>query len=196
MSLNPNDIRIGSVFKKNNRILKVIDKHHVKLSKGGACQQVKCIDIQDKSIMEMRLNVNETLEDVYMSKKVLTFSYTSGDLVNFVDDEYSGIELTERELGILTPLFKVDIESNVIPKIEIEYFLDDNSNNVVVNVKLLEDVALKVLQTADSIKGETAKSADKPAVLEGGIKTKVPPHVNIGDYAVLSKVDLSYVSKR
>ena len=185
MSLNP-----------NNRILKVIDKHHVKLSKGGACQQVKCIDIQDKSIMEMRLNVNETLEDVYMSKKVLTFSYTSGDLVNFVDDEYSGIELTERELGILTPLFKVDIESNVIPKIEIEYFLDDNSNNVVVNVKLLEDVALKVLQTADSIKGETAKSADKPAVLEGGIKTKVPPHVNIGDYAVLSKVDLSYVSKR
>ena len=169
MSLNPNDIRIGSVFKKNNRILKVIDKHHVKLSKGGACQQVKCIDIQDKSIMEMRLNVNETLEDVYMSKKVLTFSYTSGDLVNFVDDEYSGIELTERELGILTPLFKVDIESNVIPKI---------------------------LQTADSIKGETAKSADKPAVLEGGIKTKVPPHVNIGDYAVLSKVDLSYVSKR
>ena len=193
MPVSPNDIRIGSVFKKNGRVLKVIDKHHVKLSKGGACQQVKCLDIQNKSIMEMRLNVNETLDDVYLSKKVLKLSYTSGPVVNFVDSEYNGVELTEQELGILFPLFAVDGDT---PKIEMEYFTDENNVDTIINVKLLEDVILTVVQTADSIKGETAKSADKPAVLEGGIKTKVPPHVNMGDKVVLSKVDLSYISKK
>jgi elongation factor P len=197
MSIDPNKITIGSVFKRNGRVLKVIDKHHVKLSKGGACQQVKCMDVQDKSIMEMRLNVNETLEEVYISKKVLEFSYSSDQVINFVDDEYHGVELNERDLGMLFALFSVDLPAEQMPRIEIEYFTGENENvNIIVNVKLLEDVILTVLQTADSIKGETAKSADKPAVLEGGIKTKVPSHVNIGDKVVLNKMDLSYVSKK
>ena len=193
MSVNPNDIRIGSVFKRNGRVLKVLEKQHVKLSKGGACQQVKCLDILTKSRMEIRLDVNETLEDVYLSKKVLKFSYSSGTIINFVDTEYNGVELGEAELGILYPLFGIEAE---VPRIEIEYITDDNNQEIIINVKLLEDPVLTVVQTADSIKGETAKSADKPSVLEGGIKVKVPSHVNIGDKVILSKVDLSYVSKK
>lgn len=197
MSIDPNKIVIGSVFKKNGRVLKVVDKQHVKLSKGGACQQVKCVDVQDKSTMEMRLNVNETLEDVYISKKALKFSYADGPVIIFMDEDYNSVQLDEKDLGPLFALFSIDMPVEQMPRIEIEYFNGENENvDIIINVKLLEDVTLTVIQTADSIKGETAKSADKPAVLEGGIKAKVPSHVNMGDKVVLSKMDLSYVSKK
>jgi len=192
--IDPNDIRIGSIFKKDGKVWKVLDKRHVKLSKGGAAQQVKCIDLLSKSTVDMRLNVNETLEEAFLNKEVLTFSYMGGDTVTFLNADYSGVELNEVDLGILYPLFQ--IEMNPMPKIELGYMMDENNNRIIVSVKLLEDVALKVVQTADSIKGETAKSSDKPAVLEGDIKTKVPSHVNTGDTVVLSKVDLSYMHKK
>ena len=192
--IDPNDIRIGSIFKKDGRVWKVLDKRHVKLSKGGACQQVKCVDLINGSTVEMRLNVNETLEEAFLNKETLTFSYSSGNVVTFLNNDYSGVELSEADLGILYPLFQIESES--MPKVELGYLIEDNGNRIIVSVKLLEDIVLQVVQTADSIKGETATSADKPAVLEGGVKTKVPSHVNNGDRVILSKVDLSYISKK
>lgn len=198
MSISPNDIRIGSVFRKSGRVLKVVDKQHVKLSKGGACQQVKCVDLESGSTMEMRLNVTEQLEEVYISKKVLTYSYTDGDTVHFMNSDCEMIEFTKDDLMSIASIFDNDGSANFdpVPKVEVEYFQDQKGNDRILNVKLVDDIVLKITDTRPSIKGEAAKSGHKPATAEGGIKIKVPPHVNIGDYVVLSKVDLSYISKK
>ena len=45
------------------------------------------------------------------------------------------------------------------------------------------------------VKGQTAASSYKPAILERGIKTSVPPFIEVGDVVVININDLSYVEK-
>ena len=198
MAINPNDLRIGAVFRRDGKTLKVLDKQHVKLSKGGACQQVKCMDMLSGGISEIRINVTESLEDVYIFKKSLTYSYSDSDLVYFMNTDCEMMEVKAEDLGEIRGLFDNDgtAEFEVMPKIEMEYYEDEKGKEHLINVRLVDDIAVKIIETRPSIKGEAAKAGTKPAVAQGGIKLKVPPHVNTGDMVVLSKNDLSYVSKK
>jgi elongation factor P len=191
MSISPNDIKIGSVFRRDGKVLKVLDKQHVKLSKGGACQQVKCLDVETGSISEIRLNVQESLDEVYMDRNGLTYAYTDGDTAYFTNQDCETVEISLQVLGSIAGLFEGSNEFDHPIKVEVESFKDLSGKEKIVNVKLLEDVTLEIVDTRPSIKGEAAKTGTKAAVAKGGFKVKVPPHVNVGDMVVLSKVDLS-----
>ena len=58
-----------------------------------------------------------------------------------------------------------------------------------------ENVILKVEETEAVVKGQTAASSYKPAILTGGIKTSVPPFISTEDFVVISTTDSSYIEK-
>ena len=74
-----------------------------------------------------------------------------------------------------------------------------------VNVRFYEDqalsvdlplsVELKIESTDAAIKGQTASSSYKPAMLENGIKIMVPPFINSDDKIILDTRTLEYVKK-
>ena len=45
------------------------------------------------------------------------------------------------------------------------------------------------------VKGQTASSSYKPAILENGVKVMVPPHITTGTRIVVSTVDSTYVER-
>ena len=45
------------------------------------------------------------------------------------------------------------------------------------------------------VKGQTASSSYKPALLENGVKVMVPPHIKVGARIVVNPNDLSYVER-
>ncbi|MED5396593.1 MAG: elongation factor P, partial [Pseudomonadota bacterium] len=45
------------------------------------------------------------------------------------------------------------------------------------------------------IKGQTASSSYKPAVLENGLKILVPPHIEAGTRIVVNTAERSYVER-
>ena len=45
------------------------------------------------------------------------------------------------------------------------------------------------------MKGQTASSSYKPAVLSNGVRTMVPPHIGTGTRIVVQTVDGSYVER-
>jgi elongation factor P len=45
------------------------------------------------------------------------------------------------------------------------------------------------------VKGQTASSSFKPALLSNGVKTAVPPHINVGTRVVVNTEDGSYVER-
>ena len=67
--------------------------------------------------------------------------------------------------------------------------------NSVVGLALPDNIILKVEETEAVVKGQTATSSYKPAILAGGIKTSVPPFISTEDYIVISTSDSSYVEK-
>ena len=64
-----------------------------------------------------------------------------------------------------------------------------------VSIVLPNTIILKVIEADAVVKGQTAASSYKPAVLEKNIKTSVPPFIEVGNKIVISTIDNSYVEK-
>ena len=64
-----------------------------------------------------------------------------------------------------------------------------------VSLLLPEIISLKVIEADPVVKGQTAASSYKPAMLERNIKTSVPPFIKVGDKIVINTNDSSYVEK-
>jgi elongation factor P len=51
------------------------------------------------------------------------------------------------------------------------------------------------METEPAMKGQTASSSYKPAILSNGARTMVPPHVSAGTRVVIQTEDGSYVER-
>jgi elongation factor P len=46
-----------------------------------------------------------------------------------------------------------------------------------------------------SLKGQTAASSNKPAVLENGLRVMVPPFIEQGEKVIINTEDLTYLKR-
>ncbi len=60
---------------------------------------------------------------------------------------------------------------------------------------LPDSAALAVVEADPVVRGQTATSSYKPAVLENGVRTMVPPHIETGTRVVVNTADGSYVER-
>ena len=64
-----------------------------------------------------------------------------------------------------------------------------------IGINLPEHVTLEITETEPTIKGQTAASSYKPAVLENGVRTMVPPFVTVGEKIVVDTNEVTYVKR-
>ena len=68
-------------------------------------------------------------------------------------------------------------------------------NGVPIAVELPARVVLQIVDTEPVVKGQTASSSFKPAVLSNGVRTMVPPHINVGTRVVVQTEDGAYLER-
>ena len=121
-----------------------------------------------------------------IEKKTMQYLYANGDNYVFMDmQDYSQIEL---------PLSQIEEESKYLTEnseVDILYF-----NNEMLGINLPEKVELEVVKTEPGIKGNTATTATKEAVLNTGVTIRVPLFINEGDIVIVSTKDGKYVSRK
>jgi len=66
---------------------------------------------------------------------------------------------------------------------------------VPVAIELPPKATLEVVDTEPTVRGQTASSSYKPAVLSNGVRTMVPPFVTPGTKIVVMTADGSYVER-
>jgi elongation factor P len=64
-----------------------------------------------------------------------------------------------------------------------------------ISVMLPDTVVMRIVQADPVVKGQTASSSYKPAVLENGARILVPPHIESGTRVVVNTADASYVER-
>ena len=64
-----------------------------------------------------------------------------------------------------------------------------------IGVQLPPHAVFEVVEADAVVKGQTAASSYKPAVLNNGQRTMVPPHIETGTRIVISTEDGSYVER-
>ena len=65
----------------------------------------------------------------------------------------------------------------------------------VVGIHLPATVVLEIVEADPVVKGQTATSSYKPALLSNGVKTSVPPFIESGERIVVRTEDASYVER-
>ena len=65
----------------------------------------------------------------------------------------------------------------------------------ILDITLPDNVTATVTDTEPVVKGQTAASSFKPAILDNGIRVMVPPHIELGARIIINTVDSSYVER-
>ncbi len=185
MKMNGNEIRQGNIIKHQDTLWVAVKCNAVKPGKGGAFNQVELKNILDGRKLNERFRAAETVERVRLDQKPHSYLYAEGDMLVFMNSEnYEQINLQSEWVGdqavYLTDGMAVDLE-----------FYEERP----ISISLPEQVILSVQDTEPVVKGQTAANSFKPATLENGVRTNVPPFVGVGERLVILTSDGSYVKR-
>ena len=64
-----------------------------------------------------------------------------------------------------------------------------------ISVEIPEHVTLEITEADAVVKGQTASSSYKPAMLENGVRIMVPPHIGSGVRVVVNTTTGEYVER-
>ena len=186
MKIQGNAIRPGMVVEHQGRLWRAVKIQHTQPGKGGAYLQVELKDVRDGTKLNERFRSSQTVERASLEQKPYQYLYADGDMHTFMDNEtYEQITLSAEQIGAEFVSFLQDGMT-----ITIECF-----DETPIGVKLPDSVVLEVTDTEAVIKGQTAASSYKPAMLENGLRTTVPPHIETGTRIVVNTADGSYVER-
>ena len=186
MKINGNAIRPGMVIEHQGRLWRAVKIQHTQPGKGGAYLQVELRDIRSGSKLNERFRSSETVERARLDQKEYQYLYADGDMYTFMDNEtYEQITLGtdmigEDQIPFLQESMVVILESH-----------EDDP----IGLQLPDHVTLEVTEADAVVKGQTASSSYKPAMLENGVRTLVPPHIETGTRIVVNTADGSYVER-
>lgn len=185
MKMNGNEIRVGNIIKHQDTLWVAVKCNAVKPGKGGAFNQVELKNLLDGRKLNERFRAAETVERVRLDQKTHTYLYKDGDMLVFMNGEtYEQINLEADFVGdraaFLTDGMSVEVE-----------FYEERP----ISIALPDQVILAVKETEPVVKGQTAANSYKPAILENGTRTSVPPFVDAGERLVINTEDGSYVKR-
>ena len=185
MKIQVNQIRPGIVIDYNNSQWLVIKTQHVKPGKGGAFNQIEMRDIRNGSKTNVRLRTQTTVEKLNTSEREFQYLFNDGEKYTFMDPEsFDQIELNK----------SVVLENSIYLK-EGMLIKINSIENEPIGISLPETMVFEVIESEPVVKGQTAASSNKPAVLENGLRIMVPPFVEQGNKVVVNTSDGTYLKR-
>ncbi len=184
MRVDGSAVRAGMVIEYQSKLWLVV-KHDIRTPGNlRAFNQVEMKDVKTGTKNNIRLSSSETVERVSLEQRPCTFLYAEGDTLTFMDSESFEQILLPKDL--------------VGPRLA---FLQDNMAVSIetyegrpISIALPEKVTMTIVEADPVVKGQTASSSYKPAILENGVRILVPPHIAQGTRVVVT-TDGEYVER-
>ncbi|NBQ76853.1 MAG: elongation factor P, partial [Acetobacteraceae bacterium] len=147
--------------------------------------QVEMRNVKTGAKKDQRWRTADTVERLTTEDKEFTYSYEDGENLVLMDPE--------------------TFEQTIVPKDILGDRLPFLQEAMTVNVKLIEGepvsmdlpetVTLEIVEADPVVKGQTASSSYKPALLSNGVKVMVPPFITAGEKIVVKTADGTYYER-
>ena len=185
MKINAVEIRPGNILEYEGGLWRAVKIQHTQPGKGGAYMQVEMKNLIDGRKNNVRFRSAETLEKVRLDTKDFQFLFAEGDTLTFMDKEtYEQVSLDSGILG------------------DAAAFLQDGMDVVMelwedrpISVQLPDTIEATIVEADAVVKGQTASSSYKPAILDNGVRVMVPPHIVTGTRIVVDVYEREYVKR-
>ena len=185
MKMSGVDIRPGNIIEYENGLWKAVKIQHTQPGKGGAYMQVELKNIEDGRKTNVRFRSAETVEKVRLDTKDYQYLFADGEELTFMDKETFEQVVVQRDLIGDQAAFLTD---------GMDVILETHEERPI-SVQLPQHVEADIAEADAVVKGQTASSSYKPAVLDNGVKIMVPPHIAAGTRVIVDTTDFTYVKR-
>ena len=185
MKVIASTLRKGNVVEKDGKLYVILFAENIHPGKGTPVTQLDMRRITDGVKVSERYRTTEQVERAFVEDREHTFLYSDGEGFHFMNPEnYEQIAVPQDVVGDAAPY----LQEGMAVMLSVH-------NGVPLTIELPQRVTLEVAETEPVLKGQTASSSYKPAILSNGVRTSVPPHVATGTRVVILTADGSYVER-
>ncbi len=178
-------LRKGNVVEQDGALHVILTAENVHPGKGNSITNVNMRRISDGVKVVGRWRTVEMVEKADVDEREYDYLYSDGEGHHFMEPvSYEQITVSDDVVGdqkaYLTDGMKV--------------YLKTFEGNAIA-IELPQRVTVEIVETEPVVKGQTASSSYKPAVLSNGLRVMVPPHIGAGTRIVILTEDNSYVER-
>ena len=178
-------LRKGNVVDLQGKLYVVLTAQNIHPGKGTPVTQLDLRRISDGVKISERYRTTEQVERAFVDTKTHGFLYGDGDGFHFMDPEsFEQVTVSAEIVGEQAAYLQEGMECQL-----------SLHEGVPIAIELPQRVTLEIVETEPTMKGQTASSSYKPALLSNGVRTMVPPHVGAGTRIVVMTEDGSYVER-
>ncbi|MEM7755332.1 MAG: elongation factor P [Planctomycetota bacterium] len=181
-----NELKTGMAINLSGKLYVVVKTEHVKPGKGPAYVQAKMKAVDGAGIKEQRFNSSDNVDGATLDRRTMEFLFPDGSGGGtFMDTEdFDQIEVDDTFLG--------DALLYLAPNSQCTMLFHEGKP---VSVELPASVEVTITDTTPQVKGATATNQLKEAECDTGLKTRVPPFIEIGERVKVATEDGSYMSR-
>jgi len=185
VSVIASSIRKGNVVEKDGKLYVVIRAENIHPGKGTPVTHLEMRRISDGVKTAERYRTTDSVEKAFIEQNKYNYLYQDGEHYVFMDpNNFEQIHVSGDILG--------DMNVYLTENMEVSMSLHDGTP---ISIELPARVVLEIMETEPVVKGQTASSSFKPAVLSNGVRTMVPPHISAGTRVVVQTEDGAYLER-
>jgi elongation factor P len=178
-------VRKGNVLEVDGKLCVVMKAENIHPGKGTPVTHLDMRRISDGVKITERYRTTEQVERAYLEEKTYNYLFEDDTGYTFMEPEtYEQVTVPKDMIGDQS----VYLQENMAVTVS-------THEGVPVSVELPAKVVLEIAETEPTVKGQTAASSYKPAILSNGVRTMVPPHIATGTRVVVMTEDGSYVER-
>ena len=182
---SPTDVRKGKVLKFQNTPHLVLDVQHRTQGRQAGFMQVTMRNLSSGASTNTKIRTTDSVEIMHTDMVKLEFSYVDADGYHFMDpDTFEDVILDECLIEEAKD-FLVETQAYSI------LHVDDKP----ISIDLPASLEMKVTESAEGVKGDTASNVQKPATLETGLTVQVPLFIKEGETIRVNTADRSYAGR-
>lgn len=185
MKVQANTLRPGHVIEHQGKQYSVLKYELILPGKGNAFIAVDMRDVRTGVKTNERWRTQETVEKLNTDERACTLLFSEDDQITLMDTETYDQFTVARDMAGDAAIFLADGMEVMVDTVE----------GAPVGVRPPQHVTLAVAEADAVVKGQTASSSYKPAIMDNGVKVMVPPHIEAGTRIVVSTADATYVER-
>lgn len=185
MKINAINIRPGNILEHDGKLMQVTKIDLIQPGKGNAVIQVEMKDVRTGTKTQNRWRTQETVERARLDEQEMQYLYAEGDMFTFMDNESFEQYPIGRDI-IGDPV--IFLQEGMVCTVTMH-------EGVPLSIELPPTVTMEVIEAEPVVKGQTASSSYKPAIVENGARVMVPPHIEVGTRIVVNTADSTYAER-
>jgi elongation factor P len=178
-------LRKGNIVDLEGRLYVVLTAENFHPGKGTPTTQIDMRRISDGVKVSERWRTTEQVEKAQVDDRDYDFLYEDSEGFHFMEpNTYEQVAVSADVIGdqkvFLVDGLRVSLKTH---------------EGIAIAIELPMKVTVEIVETEPVMKGQTASSSYKPAILSNGLRVMVPPHIGAGTKIIISTEDNSYVER-